>query len=335
MVLKLIAAASSAARAPVPDRFAIDLRTAAVRESISSMHLPRESRKSQLAPLRCIVPSLMTTSASIRPLRAVARMLLMMAITAVLYAVYGLLLIVLPRRARRSWRFAIMRRWARLLARTVGLRVEVEGEAPAGGFFLVSNHLSYLDVILLSSLTDVSFVAKAEVASWPLAGRLATSFGTIYVDRTSRRDAVRVMTRMRDAVRNGNGVVLFAEGTTSDGTVLLPFRSSLLEVVTGSGQPVYFAAIRYATAPGESPARESVCWWGDAPLLRHFWRLLQVHSLHASVTFGGPVTAKDRKLLAQELWSRVNRALFDDIRPSHETGEEGSEVLPSERVELS
>jgi 1-acyl-sn-glycerol-3-phosphate acyltransferase len=251
-----------------------------------------------------------------RPLRAVGRMLMIVTITSILYAVYLSLVMFLPRQARRRWRFAIMRRWARLLARTVKLRVEIEGEAPGGGFFLVTNHLSYLDVILLSSLTDVCFVAKAEVASWPLAGRLATSFGTIYVDRSSRRDARRVMTRMREAVSQQNGVVLFAEGTTSDGTVLLPFRSSLLEVVAGAGEPVHFAAIRYATAAGESAARDSVCWWGDAPLLPHFWRLLQIEAIHASVTFGGPVTASNRKLLAQELWSRVNRALFNDRRLS-------------------
>jgi len=196
----------------------------------------------------------------------------------------------------------VVRGWARGLARILRVRVVSSGRAPEAPFLLVSNHLSYLDVVVLASLVDAVFVAKREVRRWPLFGPAARAIGCIFVDRESPRDALRAGAAMQDAVLAGHGVVLFAEGTSSDGSTVLELRPALLEWPARAGHEVHTATVSYHTGPGDPPASESLCWWGDMTFLPHLSRVCRLGPSEARVAFGGAtISAPDRKSLARAL----------------------------------
>ncbi len=202
-------------------------------------------------------------------------------------------------RARRS---RIVRGWARGLARILRIRVMCRGPAPQPPFLLVTNHLSYLDVIVLASRVDAVFVAKREVRAWPLFGPLARAIGCIFVDRELPRDALRAGAAIERAVRAGHGVVLFAEGTSSDGSTVLELRPALLEWPASSGHEVHTAALSYHTGPGDPSASHALCWWGDMTFLPHLARACRLGPSEARVVFGEEtVSAPDRKRLARAL----------------------------------
>src|SRR5258708_4319005 len=226
-------------------------------------------------------------------LRAVARILAMLATTAVLYPIWFF--------ARRR-RTAIVRRWHAAMARLIGVRVTIDGEPPGNLVFLVSNHVGYLDIFLLGGVLEVLFIAKSEIRHWPGLGALAATTGTIFIDRRSRRDTLRVSSIIEAAIRDRHAVVLFPEGTTTAENVrLLPFRSSLLEVAALSSLPVHTAAIHYSVPEAE--------WRNDDPFGPHFWRLLQVPRIDATLRFGGSRVSGDRKDLAGRLWEEVSRLI--------------------------
>ncbi len=193
-----------------------------------------------------------------------------------------------------------MRAWARATLAIMGVRVVREGAPPPRPCLLVSNHLSYLDVLVLWSQTPCSFLAKAEVARWPVLGLLTRCAGTLYVDRALRTDVARTLNSLRARLELGEGLVIFPEGTSSPGAAILPFRSSLFEAGAALGQ-VWPAAISYDTGLPARPAHLCVAWWGDMQFPGHFWNLLKLPRLHARVRFGEqPVRGADRKVLAAE-----------------------------------
>jgi 1-acyl-sn-glycerol-3-phosphate acyltransferase len=223
-----------------------------------------------------------------------------------------LVLALLPERAarRRGWRRRIKRRWSRALCRAMAVRVEVVGEPPRQPCLLVSNHLSYLDIPVLAGLVDTVFVSKAEVARWPVVGLLATRADTIYVDRERKRRLPEVNARIRQVLEDGDGVVVFPEGTSTGGDGVLPFRPSLLAPAAELGLEVRCARLCYATGPGDPPASESVCWWRDMPFGPHVLGLLRLSGIQARVFFPPEaVRASDRKELAERLWRCVSGAI--------------------------
>jgi 1-acyl-sn-glycerol-3-phosphate acyltransferase len=188
------------------------------------------------------------------------------------------------------------------------MTVRLQGRPPDHAL-LVANHMSYVDIILIATQIDAVFVAKSEVASWPVIGHLCRAIDTIFVDRSVKRDVVRVGREIRARIDRGLGVAFFPEGTSSDGTLVLPFRSSLLEVAAREAIPVHWTAIRYRVAEGEVPAEQSVCWWGDMEFLPHLRRLLGVRSFEATIRFcDEPIASDDRKALAGELRSAIASA---------------------------
>ncbi len=221
------------------------------------------------------------------------------------WAAGRLLLLPLPARYRRFRRW-IFRAWSRGACRLLGVEVRARGAPPEPPFFLVSNHLSYLDIAVIGSLVPCRFVAKREVGAWPGVGVLARTVGTIFIDRAVRRDAVRVLERMDRAMREGDGVVLFAEATSTAGHSVLPFRPALLEWAARTAHPVHYASVSYRT-PGEAPpAHLAVCWWGDMTFGRHLMALARLPRVEASVHFGpAPIAARDRKQLAGRLHQAV------------------------------
>ena len=215
----------------------------------------------------------------------------------------------------RNWRNRNFRGWAQISARVMGMTINVRNDPPAGPFLMVSNHLSYVDVIVLGSQTDCAFIAKSEVASWPIIGLICRTMDTIFIDRSSRKNIPRVMQRIDKTLQRGLGVVLFAEGTSTNGQSVLPFKTSLLEFAARNQLPVHYASVRYVVPSGETSAEQSVCWWGDMTFPGHLFRLLQLPSFGASLAYGSePIVAGDRRVLAARLWSAVSAQL----RPSVE-----------------
>jgi 1-acyl-sn-glycerol-3-phosphate acyltransferase len=231
----------------------------------------------------------------VRNLRALARLLAMLASTAVLFVILyaG---IVLTRGSLR-WRVRVGRWWSRAMARCLGVRTTVIGTPPSGAFVLVANHISYVDVAVIGQHLDLVFVAMAELRRAAMFRAIIGGSGTIFIDRNSRRDPLRVSDAMEEVLHSNLGVVFFPEGTSSDGHDILPFKAALLEGAARSGRPVHFAVIRYA--------QEGVAWYGDIDAKSQFIGLLQMPRVDATIEFCGSVTANDRKELAQKLWTEV------------------------------
>ncbi len=199
------------------------------------------------------------------------------------------------------------------------MEVSVIGEAPKLPFFLVSNHLSYMDIVALSSVTDCVFIAKSEIAGWAGVGRMARGIGTIFIERTNYQDLPRVISRIEQALAEGKGIILFAEGTSGMGDRVLPFSSALLEPAARLGVPVSYASIRYTTPPTEMPAYRAVSWWGEMTLMPHLIELLKVPAFNASIRFGSErICERDRKILSRRLWNAVSESFVPMVTRSEE-----------------
>jgi 1-acyl-sn-glycerol-3-phosphate acyltransferase len=219
--------------------------------------------------------------------------------------------LVIPRRA--AWNAWIQRLWARGLLRVLGVEVEQSGARPDKPFFLVANHLSYIDILVLGADLGAVFISKQELGGWPLLGHIAKMTGTLFVDRGRRRDALRVLEEIDRVIAGGAGVVLFPEGTSSKGDRIYPLKPALLEWAAQRVFPVHTAALRYATGNGERPAYQCVCWWGEGtPLLAHFLGLASLRQVRAKLVYGpAAVVAESRSALA----GRLHEALEQTFVP--------------------
>jgi 1-acyl-sn-glycerol-3-phosphate acyltransferase len=216
-------------------------------------------------------------------------------------------------RTRVRWRGSVFKTWSRLLLAVLGVEVETVGEPPDLPFFMVSNHLSYLDIPVLASRVGVVFISKSEIARWPLVGLVCKIANTIFIDREARRDIPRVMQLIHRELNLGAGIILFPEGTSSKGSSVLPFRTSLLEVAARSAMPVSIAALSYDLPEGGTSAHQVVCWWGGMPFEAHLLKLLAVRRIHAKVVFSDQqLHDTDRKQLAL----RLHRALLENFEPT-------------------
>ena len=209
-------------------------------------------------------------------------------------------------RARiRRW---YSRLWGRGILRAIGVRVETRGTPPPPGFLVVSNHVSYLDILVLSSLLPVVFVARAGLRRWPYWGFVSTVGGTVYVDRSKKRDVVGALAGIERALERGDGVVVFPEATTSDGSSMLSFKPSLLATAAARRAPIHWLTVTYRTPDGAPSARDRVCWWSDVTFPRHCAGLLALKRIDCTVRFGGaPMRSRDRKGLAMALRNEMLR----------------------------
>jgi 1-acyl-sn-glycerol-3-phosphate acyltransferase len=213
---------------------------------------------------------------------------------------------------RRRGRNAIYHVWSRACVRILGGRLRIEGVPPKAPFFLVSNHLSYVDIVVMASCLDGFFVAKAEISGWPLFGLLSRTVGTLFVDRELRRDVVRVNKLIEGVLESGYGIILFPEGTSTQGYEVAHFHSSLLDYPARRGMPVHVAALHYRTPPDALPANLSISWWGDAGFGPHARQLLGVRSFEATLRFSPrTVQTSDRKELAEA----ARRAVIEIFEP--------------------
>jgi len=204
------------------------------------------------------------------------------------------------------WKSFILKTWSRGLLIILGVRLNVVGAPPKAPFLLVSNHLGYVDIAVLGSLVGGVFVAKAEISDWPAIGFLCRSVETIFIDREIRRQIPGVMREIERQLGHGRGVILFAEGTSSSGASVMPFRPALLEPAARSKLPVSYASLSYRTPEREQPAHLSVCWWGGASFIPHALEFFKLRRIDATVVFGDrQFQGGDRKTLAKDLHSAV------------------------------
>ena len=187
-------------------------------------------------------------------------------------------------------------RCCRRIVRTLGIAWSAEGRLPANGA-VVSNHLSYLDILLFAAARPFVMVAKSEVNRWPGVGWITRQAGTVFVVRGGGPATYDGVNRaMAEAYRSGLPVLFFPEGTTTDGDVVLPFRRGLFHSVLNEGASLQTAAISYSIGGrdsdrGATVARD-VCWWGDALLLPHLFRLTGMTDARAEIRFGDVVTRR-------------------------------------------
>ena len=203
--------------------------------------------------------------------------------------------------ARSRWLQWCSRRTLRVFA----VQTEFTGSPPQTGL-LVSNHLSYLDVLVLVSLMPAVFVSKAEVKNWPVFGWFARLAGTLFVDRSRRSDVTRMNALIEKSLATGDVLVLFPEGTSWNGSEVLPFKSSLLEPIVGAKHPLAVGHLSYALDDGD--AANDICYWGDATFFPHLVKLMTKNHIRAHVRFASvPQPANDRKELAQQLHAEISR----------------------------
>ncbi|HSY17517.1 MAG TPA: lysophospholipid acyltransferase family protein [Candidatus Acidoferrales bacterium] len=210
------------------------------------------------------------------------------------------------RRARSAW----LQRAARRHIKIYSCDYSSTGPIPKSGL-LVSNHLSYLDIMVIASITPVVFVSKSEVRNWPVIGWLTALAGTIFIVRERRTHVGAVNQEIESALADGVLVVVFPEGTSTNGSEVLPFRSPLLEPVTHGNHPISVGFLHYELDDGD-PANE-VCYWGDHTFFPHAVNLLSKKRVRAKMTFGTyQRTTDDRKELAKDLHEAVLKLKLAD-----------------------
>lgn len=184
-------------------------------------------------------------------------------------------------------------------------QTQISGTVPKSGL-LVSNHLSYVDILVIASVTPAIFVAKREVKRWPVFGWFAKLAGTLFVDRERRTRVSQTANEIQEALDQGALVVLFPEGTSSNGETVLPFKSSLLEPATRQTEALFASLIQYQIDDGD--VGEEVCYWKDMVLVPHLINLLSKRTIRASVRFTQlREGSTDRKELARQLHSEILR----------------------------
>ncbi len=196
----------------------------------------------------------------------------------------------------------------RLVCRLIGLTVVVEGPVPQGPVLLAANHTSWLDIILFSSVLPVSFIAKSEVGTWPFFSALARLQNCVFVDRKRRQKTSLTRNEIAERLKARDCLVLFPEGTSSDGTQVLPFKSAFFGGVEGLNIPVIPVAIAYEVTP---EIRPFYAWYGDMELLPHLWGALKRGPLTVKLRFHAGLTVADRKNMARDAEAIIRASLVE------------------------
>ena len=208
-----------------------------------------------------------------------------------------------PKASQRLERAAWLSRSSRRHLKIFGYSATVSGDVPKNGL-LICNHLSYLDILAISAVTPAVFVSKAEVRRWPLFGWFAAISGTVFVERGRRTKVGEVNREIEAALADGALVVIFPEGTSTDGRTILPFRTSLLEPAARGAHAITVAWLHYEVPDGD--AGRDVCYWGDHTFLPHVLKLLGKKSIRATLRFAQfQPSTDDRKVLAGQLRDAV------------------------------
>ena len=227
-----------------------------------------------------------------------------------------------------SHREARIQAWAQRLLEIWGIRLQVRGSPPHGGpVLLVANHISWLDILVMHAARHCRFVSKSDIQHWPLIGTLATAAGTLYIERASRRDAMRVVHHMADALRAEEVVAVFPEGTTSDGVQLLPFHANLLQAAISADAPVVPVALQFVDQRSGQTSL-APCYIGDDTLIGSLWRTLTTPGITAVVIYGVPQQAggRNRRAWAQDLRETIDSLRAGDAKPAAQNFKNNSKL---------
>jgi 1-acyl-sn-glycerol-3-phosphate acyltransferase len=217
--------------------------------------------------------------------------------------------------ATEAQRQADIQAWSQQALRILGVHLQVLGEPPvAGPLLVVSNHISWLDIVALNAARPCRFVSKADVKHWPVVGRLVAGSGTLFIEREKRRDALRVVHHMAERLRAGDVLAVFPEGTTGDGQGVLPFHANLLQAALAADSAIQPVGLAYLHGQGqglqgEAARHNAPTYIGDTTLVASIWRTVCASDVQATVHWGEPDTAqgRDRRAWAEALRAEVAR----------------------------
>jgi 1-acyl-sn-glycerol-3-phosphate acyltransferase len=199
--------------------------------------------------------------------------------------------------------------WASRTLAALGVALDAQGKPRVGPVLLSVNHVSWLDILAIDAVQPVRFVSKADVRHWPVLGWMIGCGGTLFIERERKRDAMRVVHQVAQALRAGETVAVFPEGTTSDGTGLLPFHANLLQAAISTETSVQAVALRYRDA--FEPVSQAVAYLGETTLAQSLWRVAMAQGLRVSVVMLDAQGTRhlDRRALAQRLRVQIAGAL--------------------------
>jgi 1-acyl-sn-glycerol-3-phosphate acyltransferase len=200
--------------------------------------------------------------------------------------------------------------WARGMLAIMGIEVRVKGHPSHGPVLMAANHISWLDILVMHAACHCRFVAKSEIRSWPLVGVLTTGGGSLYIERSSQRDAMRVVHQMAQALHDGQVLAVFPEGGTGDGVTLLPFHANLLQAAISADVPIQPVALQFIDA-ATGASSFAPCYHAQDTLLSSLWRTLCAPPLWAQVRYGAVQKAQGR---SRRLWAQDLREAIADLR---------------------
>ncbi|HET8695401.1 MAG TPA: lysophospholipid acyltransferase family protein [Aquabacterium sp.] len=227
-----------------------------------------------------------------------------------LHILQGLLLVYVRVHGKSEReRMALTREWSAQLLKVLGITLESQGTPHAGAKLIVANHISWLDIVAINAIEPSRFVSKAEVGRWPVVGPMVTAAGTLYLQRERRRDAMRVVGLMSEALRAGSTLAVFPEGTTGTGHGVMPFHGNLLQSAIDAKVPVQPIALRYSDKLHAISPRAA--YVGDTSLLQSLWWVVSSSNLTVNVTILAPLAVDhaDRRTLANTVQSQVGSAI--------------------------
>jgi 1-acyl-sn-glycerol-3-phosphate acyltransferase len=253
-------------------------------------------------------------------------------------------ILVLPNRWKIISR--LNRNFTLLLRMILNIKVTVagdEGQMERGGYVIIANHVSYVDGIVLGSIFPILFVSKREVKRWPIVGQWNVLCGTIFINRQRKEEVGSLIEEMTLKLRQEANILLFPEGTSTDGQKLLPFQTVPLAAPLRSRSIIVPATITYKNIdddPVTAANRDLICWYGDMDFVSHFWKLLALHSVEVLVTIQPNIecfhyedSSAGRKKLADDCYNRVLGRMVEketvDEEDEESSGEPPSKLLSS------
>jgi 1-acyl-sn-glycerol-3-phosphate acyltransferase len=183
--------------------------------------------------------------------------------------------------------------WARGMLSAIGIEVRVKGHPAHGPVLMAANHISWLDILVMHAACHCRFVAKSEIRDWPVLGTLTTGGGSLYIERSSNRDALRVVHQMAEALQQGHVLAVFPEGGTGDGITLLPFHANLLQAAISVNAPIQPIALQFIDAHTHDISL-APCYRDNDTLIGSLWRTLCAPPLLAQVRYGDTQTSDGR-----------------------------------------
>ena len=207
------------------------------------------------------------------------------------FVIAGLLLPMVGKR----YRYNLIQWWCKRLIAAFNIKVIVSGNIPPanlGQAMIIANHVSWADIHVLNSIIPLRYIAKSDIRHWPIFGFFASRVNTLFLDRAKNKDALRVVDLTAEALQAGDRLCLFPEGTTTDGTTLLPFKSSLIEAAIRAEAPIYPIAIHYPLPDGG--INTAIAYAGETTLKESMQNALAIKSIVVMVHFFAPISTKNQ-----------------------------------------